>query len=112
MFKKLIAILIMVIVVFIVSVVAKDIQDSDKNMVYAGNQMEKLGKGLVNTAFGWTDVLKTPYVRIRESGNPAWLIGGFVEGVFKAATRTGGGGIDALTFPIGGSLVEDYPLQE
>jgi putative exosortase-associated protein (TIGR04073 family) len=108
MFRKPILMFVFVVVVAGLLVLGT----SSKQEARAGNQIEKLGKGLVNAGLGWTDMLKKPYVRVKETGNPMWAVGGFIEGIFTGAARTGGGGIDAITFPIGGSLVKDYPLQE
>jgi len=55
----------------------------------------RLGSGLCNVAFGWTEIFFRPGKVVAEGGNP---IVGFFRGVGNAITRTGAGAVEVVTF--------------
>ncbi len=70
----------------------------------------RLGNGICNTAFGWTEIFFRPGKVVAEGGNP---IVGFFRGIGNAVTRTGIGAVEVATFWIPGKTVaelEDCPL--
>jgi len=70
----------------------------------------RLCSGVVNTAFGWTEIFFRPGKVVAEGGNP---IVGFFRGIGNAITRTAVGAIEVATFWTPGKAVaglEDCPL--
>lgn len=68
--------------------------------VYAGDPIEKLGRGLTNTATGWVEIPKEIGRNIGKSGDMAGLVVGPLKGLVKAIGRTVVGIYDAVTFLI------------
>lgn len=81
---------------------------------YAG---KKLGRGLTNAAFGWSEVFRSEENAFDRHGLGAALIWGPLDGIGNAVKRTGAGIWETATFPIQTSkdaepIVEpEWPLQ-
>ena len=108
--KKILTLLILVVIVAGLTVFGT----SPQQKTYA-DPVEKFGKGVLNTGFGWTEVPRAVLVDgPRDQGWWSIIASPYncAVGILKATSRTGGGAVDTATFPIGESLVEDYPLQE
>ena len=58
---------------------------------------EKLGRGIYNTAFGWTEVVTRPQAEAERYGAPG-LVKGLLDGVAAGAMRTVTGATEAATF--------------
>jgi putative exosortase-associated protein (TIGR04073 family) len=70
----------------------------------------RVGCGLCNAAFGWTEIFFRPGKVVAEGGNP---IVGFFRGIGNAITRTAVGTVEVATFWTPGKSVvvmEDCPL--
>ncbi len=70
----------------------------------------RLGSGICNTAFGWTEIFYRPGKVVAEGGNP---IVGFFRGLGNAIARTGAGAVEIVTFWTPGESVvsiDDCPL--
>lgn len=70
----------------------------------------RLGSGLCNTAFGWTEIFFRPGKVTAEGGNP---VIGFFRGIGNAITRTCVGAVEVATFWTPGDAVvalENCPL--
>lgn len=68
--------------------------------VYAGDPVEKLGRGITNTATGWVEIPKEIGRSIGKSGDMSGLVVGPLKGLVKAIGRTVVGIYDAVTFLI------------
>ena len=60
----------------------------------------KLGRGLTNTALGWTEILKSEDKAIDEHGPVAAIFWGPLDGIGNAVKRTVVGVFETATFPI------------
>ena len=61
---------------------------------------KKLGRGLANTAFGWTEALGRQEKIADEHGIVEGIFWGTLDGVGNAVKRTGIGLYEVATFPI------------
>jgi len=71
-----------------------------EGLIYAGNPIEKLGRGITNTATGWIEIPKEIGRNAEKSGDMAGLVVGPLKGLTKAISRTAVGIYDLLTFLI------------
>jgi putative exosortase-associated protein (TIGR04073 family) len=78
---------------------------------FAGNPMEKLGRGIANVAFSPLELLIQPYDVMHEKGNVAALTYGVIKGVVWTVSRIGVGVIDIITFPMPLPGCTDDPYQ-
>jgi len=62
---------------------------------YGDHAVHTLGRGAVNTLFGWTEMLRQPTETAKEGGNVATGIG---RGIGQSVTRTLAGVGEVLTF--------------
>lgn len=69
-------------------------------LVYAGDPIRKLGRGITNTATGWVEIPKEIGRSVEKSGDMAGLLVGPLKGIAKAIGRTLVGVYEVLTFPI------------
>ena len=70
----------------------------------------RLGNGLSNAAFGWTEIFFRPGKVVAEGGNP---LVGFFRGIGNAIARTAGGVVQVATFWTPGESVvkiDDCPM--
>ena len=67
---------------------------------YPTSAGRKLGRGLANTAFGWTEVLKSQEKISDDHGIVAGLLWGTLDGLGNTVKRTGAGIFETVTFPI------------
>tara|TARA_B100000609_G_C17055202_1_gene351134 strand:- start:67 stop:471 length:405 start_codon:yes stop_codon:yes gene_type:complete len=67
---------------------------------FAGNPMEKLGRGIANCVFGPLEILIQPYDVMHEQGNVAALTYGVIKGVVWVVARECVGVVDIVTFPV------------
>lgn len=76
-------------------------------------RVNKLGRGLTNILFGWTEIPVTWDQKIRQGKPLTYLIGtASVIGVTKAFMRTGVGVYEAVTFYGSGSERRYEPILE
>jgi len=80
---------------------------------YPMGPIQKLGRGMGNVAFGWTEIPKR-IVDVSKASNPIkGLIYGTLQGTCKAFARTLSGAADIVTFPIGSydtpAILPDMP---
>ena len=98
---------------------ADDSVDPSGRPDYGTGVGKKLGRGLANTAFGWTDFFKT----IEEVGDKQNFVAGItwgpVYGLARAVQRTGAGVVEVVTFPLPAPNSEfepmvspEFPMQE
>ena len=71
----------------------------------------KLGRGLTNAAFGWTEVLSREEKTLDEHGPTAAIFWGPLDGLGNAVKRTAEGVFETLTFPFKTSADADPALQ-
>ena len=69
-------------------------------LIYAGDPIEKLGRGIANTATGWVEIPMEIGRSVEKSGDMAGLITGPLKGIAKAIGRTVVGIYDIVTFLI------------
>lgn len=67
---------------------------------YAGNPIEKLGRGVASVAFSPMELLMKPYDTALEQGNIAGITYGVFRGVCYTVARIGVGVADICTFLI------------
>lgn len=72
----------------------------DYALIYAGDPIEKLGRGITNTATGWIEFPKEIGKQAEKSLGLAGVVVGPLKGLAKAIGRTVVGIYDALTFLI------------
>lgn len=72
----------------------------DRGLVYAGDPIEKLGRGVTNVATGWVEIPKEIGRNVEKSGDMAGLIVGPFKGIAKAIGRTLAGVYEVVTFLI------------
>jgi len=70
------------------------------DLVYAGDPIEKLGRGITNVATGWVEIPKEIGRNVEKSGDMAGLIVGSFKGIAKAIGRTVVGVYEVVTFLI------------
>ena len=83
-----------------------NLKSDDMAKVYGS----RLGNGLGNAAFGWTEIFFRPGKVAAEGGNP---IVGFFRGIGNAIARTAGGVVEVATFWTPGEsviMMENCPL--
>jgi len=73
---------------------------------YGDRAANKLGFGLRNALWGWSEIFTETVDSIRDEGNP---IEGLFIGIFRFTGRTVGGVLHAATFPL---TSFDIPLPE
>ena len=66
----------------------------------AGNPFKKLGRGVVNVAFGALEICKQPVIIAREEGELAGISWGVFQGIGYFLAREGVGVVDIVTFPM------------
>lgn len=71
-----------------------------QNVSLADNPIEKLGRGLANTATGWIEVFTTVKRHSEEHGYAAGLLFGLPVGIGRALWRTSVGVYETVTFPV------------
>jgi len=64
---------------------------------YGEKTMGKLTYGLMNTLFGWTELVRKPSDAIRDKTCPLTGLG---KGILNTVTYTVGGALHTVTFPI------------
>lgn len=69
-------------------------------LVYAGDPIQKLGRGITNVATGWVEIPKEIGRQVEKSGDFAGLVVGPFKGIAKAIGRTVVGVYDIVTFLI------------
>ncbi len=67
---------------------------------YPSSAGRKLGRGLANTAFGWTEVLKSQENISDDYGIAAGVLWGTLDGLGNTVKRTAAGIFETVTFPI------------
>lgn len=67
---------------------------------FAGDPLEKLGRGVANVAFGPCEILIQPYDVNQEKGGVAALTYGVFKGIAFVIAREIVGVIDIVTFPM------------
>jgi putative exosortase-associated protein (TIGR04073 family) len=67
---------------------------------YAGDPIQKLARGITNTATGWVEFPKEIGRSVEKSGDFAGLVVGPFKGIAKAIGRTVVGVYEVVTFPI------------
>lgn len=72
----------------------------DCGLVYAGDPIQKLGRGITNTATGWLEIPREIGRSVEKSGDIAGIFVGPLKGVFKGLGRTTAGIYDIITFLI------------
>ena len=72
----------------------------DRGLVYAGDPIEKLGRGITNVATGCIEIPKEIGRNVEKSGDMAGLIVGPFKGIAKAIGRTLAGVYEVVTFLI------------
>jgi len=70
----------------------------DRGLVYAGDPIQKLARGITNTATGWVEIPKEVGRNVEKSGDIAGLIVGPFKGIAKAIGRTVAGVYEVVTF--------------
>lgn len=69
-------------------------------LIYAGDPIEKLGRGITNTATAWLEIPKEIGRKVEKSSTLAGLVVGPLKGLAKAIGRTAIGVYDVVTFLI------------
>ncbi len=69
------------------------------HLVYAGDPVTKLGRGITNIATGWVEIPKEITKEVRNSDVGSFIVAPF-KGFGKAITRTLAGALEAVTFII------------
>lgn len=79
---------------------------------YAGNPVEKLGRGVANVIFSPMELLMKPYDTAQEQGNVAGITYGVFRGVCYTVARIGVGVADICTFfmPLPGCTDTPYDV--
>ena len=72
----------------------------DRGLVYAGDPIQKLGRGITNVATGWIEIPKEIGKSVEKSGDFAGLAVGPLKGIAKAIGRTAAGFYEIVTFLI------------
>lgn len=72
----------------------------DHGLIYAGDPIQKLGRGITNTATGWVEIPREIGRSVEKSGDIAGIFVGPLKGVFKGIGRTAAGIYDIITFLI------------
>jgi putative exosortase-associated protein (TIGR04073 family) len=85
---------------FILFLIIYGLWTVDCGLVYAGDPIEKLGRGITNTATGWIEIPKEIGRNVEKSGDMAGLIVGPFKGIAKAIGRTVAGVYEVVTFLI------------
>lgn len=85
--------------IFLIFLIICGLLTIDYRLVYAGDPIEKLGRGVTNTATGWLEIFKE-IKRYSEKSDMAGYITGSFKGIFKAVGRTLVGVYDMVTFPL------------
>lgn len=67
---------------------------------HAGNPFKKLGRGVVNVAFGPLEICKQPVLIARAEGELAGITWGVFQGIGYCLAREGVGILDIITFPM------------
>lgn len=67
---------------------------------HAGNPFKKLGRGVVNVAFGPLEICKQPVLIARSEGELAGITWGVFQGIGYCLAREGVGILDIITFPM------------
>ena len=88
------------VIAFSVTAIAADVPSKK---AHPAGPIQKVERGVMNAAFGWTEIPKRIVDKTKETKNPikGLLLGAF-QGSCKAFARTVSGIGDILTFPIGG----------
>ncbi len=94
------ALLIAMIVFTGLSEAASDSAITDPTPDYSTGVSKKLGRGLSNVAFGWTDILKGIEDVGEEQNFFAAITWGPIYGTGKALHRTLAGAYEVATFPV------------
>ena len=98
--KKILAIILMFAVVFTCTAVfAQQAPVTDQESKYPMGPMQKLGRGITNTALGWTELPKGIINQTKETNLVQGLIFGTLKGVCQTLARTVSGVADIVTFP-------------
>lgn len=72
----------------------------DCGLIYAGDPIEKLGRGITNIGTGWVEIPKQIRRSTEESGDMAGVVVGPLKGIAKAIGRTLAGIYEVVTFLI------------
>jgi len=82
-------------------------------LAQASDAWSKLGRGISNIVFSWSEVFAQP-AKMAEEGErwPIAAIGGGLKGVFVAVERVMVGAYEALTFPIPNPSGTFEPIME
>ncbi|MBF0216456.1 MAG: exosortase system-associated protein, TIGR04073 family [Candidatus Omnitrophica bacterium] len=68
---------------------------------YPAGPIQKLERGVGNTAFGWSEIPKRIVDETKASNPVKGLIWGTLQGTGKAFARTASGVSEVVTFPLG-----------
>lgn len=85
---------------FIIFLIICGLLTMDCGLVYAGDPVEKLARGITNVATSWVEIPKEIGRSVEKSGDFAGLFVGPFKGIAKAIGRTVVGVYDVVTFPI------------
>jgi putative exosortase-associated protein (TIGR04073 family) len=85
---------------FILFLIISGLVTIDSGLVYAGDPVQKLGRGITNVATGWVEIPKEIGRSVEKSGDFAGLVVGPFKGIAKAIGRTIVGVYEVVTFPI------------
>lgn len=109
-FRSAVAIFLVILIVVTINNIGTKIASA-----WNDNPCEKLTKGIVNAGFGWTEVPKAVLLDGPKSQG-LWSVPlspyNCLVGIFKGAFRTGGGVVDAFTFPGDENAVDDWPMED
>ena len=101
--KKVLSLVLVVAVMFTCTAVFAQQETTTATAVqeskYPVGPMQKLGRGMKNTALGWTELPKGIVNQTKETNLIQGLTFGLLKGVAQTLARTVSGVADILTFP-------------